>query len=69
MDDQKTDREGGILKLLSWFTWLGLLGLAMIIAGVCEMFEPLSRPGVIIAGGILMGCAAISIAILAAAKN
>jgi hypothetical protein len=68
MDDQRVDRNSGeIMKLLPWFAALGLLGLAMMLGGACNMFE--SREGATIAGGVIVGCVAISVAILAAAKN
>jgi hypothetical protein len=68
MDDQRASPEsGGSVKLLKWFTGLGILGLGMMIGGSCGMF--VSRDGAAIAGGVIVGSVAISIAILAAAKN
>jgi hypothetical protein len=68
MDDQGTNREsGGSVKLLKWFTGLGILGLAMIVAGATGM--AMSRDGLAIAGGIVVGSVAISVAMLATAKN
>ena len=55
------------MKLLNWFTGLGIFGLAMIIGGALGSVVP--RDGVIIAGGIIIGSVAISVAILASAKN
>jgi hypothetical protein len=70
MDNHKTDREGsGSLKLLSWFTGLGIVGLGMMIGGACGMFELPSRAAATVAGRIVVDSVAISIAILAAAKN
>ncbi len=55
------------MKLLSWFTGLGILGLGVMLGGACGMF--VARDGAAIAGGVIVGSVAISIAILAAAKN
>jgi hypothetical protein len=55
------------MKLLKWFTGLGMIGLAMIVAGAAGMAE--SRDGLTIAGGLIVSSVAISVAVLATAKS
>ena len=53
------------MKLVKWFTGLGLLGVAMIVGGA--LFPP--HDGLVIGGSVILGSAAVGIAILATAKN
>jgi hypothetical protein len=66
MEGQRVDREGGMNDHF-WFAVIGLLGLVVMLGGACGMF--VSRDGAAIAGGVVVGSIAISIAILVAAKK
>jgi len=55
------------VQLLKWFTGLGIFGLLMIVMGTIAPTVP--RDAFVIAGGIIIGCVAIGVAILAAAKS
>lgn len=55
------------MKLLNWFIGLAAFGLVMIGGGIGDMYS--HSDAVIVAGGIIVGSVAISVAILAAAKQ
>jgi hypothetical protein len=69
MEDQTTDRDGGgSMKILQWFIGVGVGGVAMIALGMMLRL-PYPSDGLVIGGSVIVGSAAISLAILATAKQ
>jgi hypothetical protein len=68
MDDQRTDRNGDSTKILQWFIGVGVGGVGMIGLGMVLRL-PYPQDGLVIGGSVLVGFAALSLAVLATAKK